>query len=78
VPLYAKVRAVIAAIPGDAWTMIRYPRAIWDDQLRVWVSDAEVAETRRTVFAHDKDRAVTARLIIRRVATSARNRRRAG
>jgi hypothetical protein len=67
VPMYAKVRAVIAAIPEDARTAIRYPRAIWDDQLGAWVSDAEVAETTYTAFAHDKDRAVTARLIVRRV-----------
>jgi hypothetical protein len=67
VPLYAKVQAVIAAVPPGAWTPIRYPRAIWDDQLEAWVSDAEVAETTYTAFAHDKDRAVTARLIVRRV-----------
>jgi hypothetical protein len=67
VPLYAKVQAIIAAIPQDAWTPIRYPRAIWDDQLAAWVSDAEVAETEYTAFAHDEDRAVTARLIVRRV-----------
>jgi hypothetical protein len=40
-----KIAAAIAAIPETAWTAIRYPRAIWDDQLRAWVSDAEVAET---------------------------------
>src|SRR5215472_11117877 len=34
------VRAAIAAIAEDAWTPIRYPRAIWDDQLACWVSDA--------------------------------------
>jgi len=67
VPLYDKVRAVIAAIPQDAWIPIRYPRAIWDEQLAAWISDAEVAETTYTAFAHDADRAVTARLIIRRV-----------
>src|SRR5260370_1344890 len=67
VPLYDKVCAPIAAVPEDAWTPIRYPRAIWDDQLQAWVSDAEVAETAYTAFAHDSDRAVTARLIIRRV-----------
>jgi hypothetical protein len=67
VPLYAKVRAVIAAVPPGAWIPIRYPRALWDDQLECWVSDAEVAETTYTAFAHDADRAVTARLIIRRV-----------
>lgn len=67
VPLYDKVRAVIAAIPQDAWIPIRYPRAIWDEQLAAWISDAEVAETTYTAFAHDADRAVTARLIVRRV-----------
>jgi hypothetical protein len=67
VPMNGKVRAAIAAIPEDAWTAIRYPRAIWDDQLRAWVSDAEVAETEYTAFAHKKGQAVTARLIVRRV-----------
>jgi hypothetical protein len=67
VPMNVKVRGVIAAVPEDAWTPIRYPRAIWDDQLGAWVSDAEVAETSYTAFESGKDRAVTARLIIRRV-----------
>jgi hypothetical protein len=62
-----KVRAAIAAIPETAWTAIRYPRAIWDDQMRCWISDAEVAETEYTAFARSKDQAVTARLIVRRV-----------
>jgi hypothetical protein len=62
-----KVRAAIAAIPEDAWTPIRYPRAIWDDQLGRWVSDAEVAETEYTAFAAKKGQAITARLIVRRV-----------
>ena len=34
VPMNASIRAAIAAIGEDAWTPIRYPRAIWDDQLR--------------------------------------------
>jgi len=67
VPVNASVRAAIAAIPGDAWTPIRYPRAIWDDQLGAWISDAEVAETRYTAFTSKKGQAVTARLIVRRV-----------
>ena len=62
-----KVRAAIAAIPEDAWTPIRYPRAIWDDQLRRWVSDAQVAETEYTAFTSRKGQAITARLIVRRV-----------
>ena len=62
-----KVRAAIAAIAEDAWTPIRYPRAVWDDQLRCWVSDAEVAEVEYTAFASKKGQAITARLIVRRV-----------
>src|SRR5207342_3213869 len=67
VPMNASIRAAIAAIGEDAWTPIRYPRAIWDDQLRAWVSDAEVAEVPYTAFTSKKGQAVTARLIVRRV-----------
>src|SRR5512142_1015033 len=67
VPANASIRAAIAAIPGGAWTAIRYPRAIWDDQLGAWISDAEIAETQYTAFASKKGQAVTARLIVRRV-----------
>jgi hypothetical protein len=62
-----KVKAAIAAIPDTAWTPIRYPRAVWDDQLRRWVSDAEVAEVPYTAFTSRRGRAVAARLIVRRV-----------
>jgi Transposase DDE domain group 1 len=62
-----KVKAAIAAIPETAWTPIRYPRAIWDDQLGRWVSDAEVAEAEYTAFTSKKGKAITARLIVRRV-----------
>jgi hypothetical protein len=61
------VQAAIAAIGEGAWTPIRYPRAVWDDQLRCWVSDAEVAETTYTAFTSKKGQAITARLIVRRV-----------
>jgi len=67
VPMDPKVKAAIAAIPEDAWTAIKYPRAIWDDQLRAWVSDAQVAEAEYTTFASKKGQAVTARLIVRRI-----------
>jgi hypothetical protein len=67
VPMNASIRAAIAAIGEDAWTPIRYPRAIWDDQLGAWISDAEVAETQYTAFASKKGQAVTARLVVRRV-----------
>jgi hypothetical protein len=67
VPMNASIRAAIAAIGEDAWTPIRYPRAIWDDQLGTWISDAEVAEVEYTAFTSKKGQAVTARLIVRRV-----------
>ena len=63
----ASIRAAIAAIGEDAWTAIKYPRAIWDDQLGTWVSDAEIAETQYTAFTSRKGQEVTARLIVRRV-----------
>jgi hypothetical protein len=61
------VRAAIATIGDDAWIAIKYPRAIWDDQLACWVSDAEVAEVTYTAFTRHKGKAITARLIVRRV-----------
>ncbi len=66
-PMNASIRAAIAAIGEDAWTAIRYPQAVWDDQLDAWISDAEVAETGYTAFASKKGQAVTARLVVRRV-----------
>jgi hypothetical protein len=60
-------RVVADAIGEEEWTPIRYPHAVWDDQLGYWISDAEVAETRYTAFASKKGQAVTARLIVRRV-----------
>jgi hypothetical protein len=62
-----KIAAAIAAIQEAAWTAIRYPHAIWDDQLRAWVSDAEVAEVPYTAFTSKNGQAITARLIVRRV-----------
>ncbi|HLM88109.1 MAG TPA: IS1380 family transposase [Streptosporangiaceae bacterium] len=70
VPMNASIRAAIAAIAAigeDVWTAIKYPRAIWDDQLGTWVSDAEIAETQYTAFTSRKGQEVTARLIVRRV-----------
>jgi hypothetical protein len=68
VPANSSVRAAIAAIPEGAWTAVKYPQAVWDDQLDCWISDAEVAEIQYTAFASKKKgQAVTARLIVRRV-----------
>jgi hypothetical protein len=62
------VAAAIAAIPDDAWTPIHYPNAIFDDDQQVWISDAEVAETRYLAFfGRGLDLQVNGRLIVRRV-----------
>jgi hypothetical protein len=73
VPMNSSVRAAIAAIPEGAWTAIKYPQAVFDDQLDCWISDAEVAETGYTAFTSKKGQAVTARLIVRRVRDQNKN-----
>ena len=65
------VRAAVAGIPEAAWTAIRYPQAVWDEDGQCWISDAEVAETNYTLGAHTR-RAVTCRLVVRRVRAAAR------
>ena len=62
------VRKAIAGIEETAWTPIRYPNAIYDEDTQTWVSAAEVAETPYTAFtSRAKADQVTARLIVRRV-----------
>jgi hypothetical protein len=64
----AAVKKAIAAIGEDAWTAIRYPRAVWDEEGQCWISDAEVAEIDFTAFtSRRKADHITARLIVRRV-----------
>jgi hypothetical protein len=61
------VRA-ITSIDEQAWTPIRYPNAIYDEDEQRWVSDAEVAEVGFTAFTNRRrGEHVTARLIVRRV-----------
>jgi hypothetical protein len=63
--------AVIKAISGiqeSAWTPIRYPNAIWDNDEQRFISDAEVAEVPFTAFtSRRKGDQISARLIVRRV-----------
>jgi len=62
------VRKAIATIDPDAWTPIKYTNAIYDEDQRQWISDAEVAEIGYTAFSsRPKTNHVTARLIVRRV-----------
>ncbi|GEL19192.1 hypothetical protein PA7_30290 [Pseudonocardia asaccharolytica DSM 44247 = NBRC 16224] len=63
----ATVTRAITSIDKQAWTPIRYPNAIYDDEQR-WISDAEIAETEFTAFTgRRKPEHITARLIVRRV-----------
>ena len=62
------VRRAIAGVDEDAWTPIRYPNAVWDDDEQRLISDAEVAEVTYTAFtSKPKAKHVQARLIVRRV-----------
>ena len=61
------ITRAIAAIKDDAWQAIKYPNAIFDEDQKRWISDAEVAEIEFTAFQSPKADRVTARLIVRRV-----------
>jgi hypothetical protein len=62
-----KIRRAIAAIPEPDWTPIRYPKAVWDDELGCWVSDAQIATIGYTAFTSKPKHTVSAELIVRRV-----------
>ena len=63
-----QVSRAIAAIPDDAWSTIQYPRAVFDEQERRWVSDAQVAQIDFTAFtSYPKDQQIPCRLVVRRV-----------
>jgi hypothetical protein len=61
-----KLQAAIDAIGEHAWTPVRYPGAVFDEQTGQWISNAEVAETCYTAFESTTHK-VTARLVVRRV-----------
>ncbi|MGW3513814.1 IS1380 family transposase [Streptomyces sp. NPDC000994] len=68
VRMNASVKAAIAHIDETAWTPIKYPKAVWDEEDQCWISDAEIAEVPYTAFtSKPKKQQVTARLIVRRV-----------
>lgn len=63
-----QITKAITGIATAAWTPIKYPRAIFDEQAGGWISDAAVAEVPFTAFtSRPKAEQVTARLIVRRV-----------
>ena len=64
----ARVKAAIASIAEDAWTMIEYTDAVFDETSGEWISRAEVAEIAFTAFAaQPKSDQVPGRLIVRRI-----------
>jgi hypothetical protein len=64
----AAVLKAISAIAESAWTPIRYPNAIWDEDEQRFISDAQVAEVPFTAFtSRKKAEHVHGRLIVRRV-----------
>lgn len=63
-----QIRSAIAGIDETAWTAITYPNALWDEDEKRWISDAEVAETEVTILtSRRKKEHVTCRLVVRRV-----------
>jgi hypothetical protein len=68
VRMNASVKAAIARFDADAWTPVKYPKAVWDEEGQCWISDAATARTGYTAFtSKPKKQQVTARLIVRRV-----------
>jgi len=58
------VRAACEAIDESAWTPIRSPQAVGDEDLTEWISDAPIAETTYPAFT-GTPHPVTTRLIVR-------------
>jgi hypothetical protein len=75
-----RVKAAIAGIDDQAWTMIEYTDAVFDETSGQWISRAEVAEIAFTAFAAQPKRdQVPGRLIVRRIPDfNAEKRRAAG
>jgi Transposase DDE domain group 1 len=67
VRMNSHVRVVIVGASDDAWTPIRYPGPSGMTSSAGWVSDGQVAEVPYTAFTSKKGRAITTRLIVRRV-----------
>ncbi|MEC5171280.1 IS1380 family transposase [Glaciihabitans sp. GrIS 2.15] len=62
------VKRAIATIPDDAWETIEYTDAIYDEDTKSWISNAEVAEILFTAFTSRKQSEhITGRLVVRRI-----------
>jgi hypothetical protein len=72
----AKVQAAIAGISDHAWQPIQLSRPVFDETIKEWIHEAEIAETTLTAFTNvtqNPGRAVTARLIVRRTRITTRD-----
>lgn len=68
IPAWPTVTRAISQIPETDWAPIHYTNAVWDDEARAWISDAEVAEIGFTAFtSRRKAEHVSCRLVVRRV-----------
>ena len=62
------VATAISGVKESAWTPIRYPNAIWDQDVNRFISDAQVAEVAFTAFtSRRQSEHISGRLIVRRV-----------
>jgi Transposase DDE domain group 1 len=61
-----KIHRAITTIDESAWTAIKYPNAIFDEDTGAWIADAEIAEVPYTAFA-DSPHRTDGRLIVCRV-----------
>src|SRR5450830_11048 len=62
------VKRAIATIPGNAWETIEYTDAIYDEDTKSWISNAEVAEIPFTAFTSRKtSEHIVGRLVVRRI-----------
>jgi len=62
------LNTAISSISEDDWAPIRYPNAVWDDEQKRLISDAEIAEIPYLAFtSRRKADHIQARLIVRRV-----------
>ncbi|MFN2327183.1 MAG: IS1380 family transposase, partial [Gemmatimonadales bacterium] len=78
--LDARVKAAISGIADDAWTTIKYPKAIFDEDSSTWISKAQVAEVPYVAFTSKKKaERVPGRLVVRRIPdVGAEKKKRAG
>src|SRR5699024_11419593 len=69
VPLNSVVTAAVADIPADAWTGIKYPKAIYEENTGQWISYAVVGLKKNNAVssATTKTERLSGRLVVLRI-----------